>query len=64
MPPELSKTSGLLLAETFHCWRFAKKVDRPKYLHQSMRGPPSVGVKTFFFFFSFAVALPNLDQPN
>lgn len=39
MPPELSKTSGLLLAETFHSWSCAKKVDCPKCLHENKRGP-------------------------
>lgn len=62
MSSELSKTSGLLLAETFHRWSWAKKVDCPKSLHKSKRGPRSVGGKTFFFFDAGALANPN--QPN
>lgn len=50
MSPELCKTSGLLLAETFHRWSCAKKVDCPKSLHER-EGHALWASRPFFFFF-------------
>lgn len=51
VPPELSKTSGFLLAKTFHRWSWAKRwIARNVCICTKVRGA------TLFFFFFFAVA--------